>query len=117
MWSERIVPRLNDGSIDPMAHAMHTNLGSKNTGGSWFNVAHNTTSGKGNNLDGRKQPGIAGPRANGKGDRWFQDGAAAHGSKSSARKYASAMIAKIPLPLSRWIARSFKPSQSERAAA
>lgn len=30
-------------------------------------------------------------------------------SKSSARKMASAMIAKIPMPLSRHIARSFKP--------
>ena len=29
----------------------------KNTGGSWFNVAHNTLSGKGNNPDGRKLPG------------------------------------------------------------
>ncbi len=33
----------------------------------------------------------------------------ADGSKSSARKAASAMIAKIPLPLSRHIARTFKP--------
>lgn len=81
----------------------------KNTGGSWFNVAHNTTSGKGQNPDGRKQPGISGPRANGKGSRWFQDGAASHGSKSNARKMASAMIAKIPLPLSRHIARTAKP--------
>ena len=78
----------------------------KNTGGSWFAVAHNTTSGKGRNPDGRKQPG--GLRVNGKGDAWFQDGAARHGSKSSARKAASAMIAKIPLPLSRWIARAYR---------
>src|SRR6185369_277981 len=27
----------------------------KNNGGSWFNIAHNTTSGKGRNPDGRKQ--------------------------------------------------------------
>jgi len=81
-----------------------------------FNVAHNTTSGKGQNPDGRKQPGISGPRANGKGDRWFQDGAAQHGPKSNARKHASVMIAKIPLPLSRHIAATFKP-QAEMAAA
>lgn len=86
-----------------------------NTGGSWFNIAHNTTSGKGRNPDGRlndhlKQPGISGTRANGKGDRWFQDGAARHGSKSNGRKMASAMIAKIPLPLSRYIAATFRPS-------
>lgn len=33
------------------------------------------------------------------------------------RKAASAMIAKIPLPLSRWIARSFHPRQFEESAA
>ena len=55
-----------------------------------------------------KQPGIGGKRANGKGDAWFQDGAARFGSKSSKRKMASAMIAKIPLPLSRHIAATFR---------
>jgi hypothetical protein len=87
----------------------------KNDGGSWFKVAHNTTSGHGQNPDGRKQPGIAGPRKNGKGDRWFQDGAARHGSKSSARKAASAHIAKIPLPLSRHIARAWYPAREATA--
>jgi len=58
---------------------------------------------------GVKQPGISGKRDNGQGDKWFQDGAARHGSKSSARKAASAMIAKIPLPLSRYIAHHFYP--------
>ena len=58
----------------------------------------------------------ASPRSFGMGDEygvpdaWFQDGAARHGSKSPARKFASAMIAKIPEPLSRHIARSFRPS-------
>lgn len=59
--------------------------------------------------DGRKQPGIGGPRDNGKGDGWFQNGAARHGSKSTARKAASARIAKIPLPLSRHIAQAWWP--------
>lgn len=58
--------------------------------------------------DGVKQAGISGVRANGKGDKWFQDGAARSGSKSNARKQASAEIAKIPLVLSRHIARAFK---------
>ncbi len=121
--------------------AFREELARKNTGGSWFNVAHNTTSGKGQNPDGRKhkgdwfrdptcptrqggqkgrkydvpghdglkQPGISGPRDNGKGDAWFQDGAAQHGSKSPARKFASAMIAKIPLALSRHIASVYYP--------
>jgi hypothetical protein len=81
----------------------------KNDGGSWFAGAHNTTSGHKQNPDGRKQPGIAGVRKNGKGDRWFQDGAAQHGSKSSARKAASAHIAKIPHELARHIAKAWHP--------
>jgi hypothetical protein len=63
-------------------------------------------------VDGVKQPGIGGMRENGKGDAWFQDGAARHGSKSPARKAASAKIAKIPLPLSQWIARTYKPARA-----
>ena len=34
------------------------------------------------------------------------------GSKSPARKAASAKIAKIPLPLSSWIARTYKPARA-----
>jgi len=58
--------------------------------------------------EGVKQAGISGPRENGKGDRWFQDGAARHGSRSNSRKAAAAMIAKIPFALSSHIARCFK---------
>jgi len=61
-----------------------------------------------------KQPGLTGQRDNGKGSRWFQDGAARTGSKSNARKAASAIIAKIPYELSRHIAAVYKP---ERQAA
>jgi hypothetical protein len=75
----------------------------KNDGGSWFNVAHNTKSGHGQNPDGRKQQGS--------GPIWFDTGIAKHGSKSSARKAASAHIAKIPLPLARHIARAWYPSR------
>ena len=60
-------------------------------------------------IEGVKQPGISGVRDNGKGDRWFQDGAARSGSKSLTRKAASAMIAKIPLVLSRHIAKVYRP--------
>lgn len=66
--------------------------------------------------EGTKQAGISGPRQNGKGDAWFQDGAARHGSKSPARKAASAMIAKIPLVLSRHIAKAWYPHAQERSA-
>ena len=58
--------------------------------------------------EGIKQAGISGIRNNGKGARWFQDGAARHGSKSNSRKAASAMIAKIPFPLAKHIAQTFK---------
>ena len=109
----------------------------KNNGGSWFNVAHNTTSGKGQNPDGRSLEGV---KQHGSGRDWWdkaldecrknpdgvktaKDGQGGYGgdfgwddtplrrgnSRSAKRKFASAMIAKIPLPLSRHIARSFKP--------
>jgi hypothetical protein len=77
----------------------------KNAGGSWFAIAHNTTSGKGRNPDGRKQPG-------GGAEGWFgsNDGPRRkHHSKHPARKFPSAMIAKIPLPLSRHVAAVYAP--------
>jgi hypothetical protein len=51
------------------------------------------------------------------GGDWFGPGADCSlqrraGSKSSARKAASAKIAKIPLPLSQWIARTYKPARA-----
>lgn len=83
--------------------------GTKNTGGSWFNIAHNTTSGKGRNPDGRKQGGdwFAEARKGGVGGT-----SASFGSKSPQRKMASAMIAKIPLALSTHIARHFHPAKN-----
>jgi C-5 cytosine-specific DNA methylase len=105
----------------------------KNSGGSWFNVAHNTTSGKGNNPDGRKVPGlnfsdrsqpakgfnvIAAQRYRQElegikcGGRWFDDEQCSemrkHSSKSNSRKAASAMIAKIPFVLARHIAAVYR---------
>ena len=38
-----------------------------------------------------------------------------YGSKSPQRKFASAMIARIPLPLSRWIAKVYLPTQNPAA--
>ncbi len=83
----------------------------KNTGGSWFNVAHNTTSGKGNNPDGRRMKYERDDGVKQGGD-WFDDSKGTmrqHSSKSPARKFASAMIAKIPITLSRHIAAVYKP--------
>lgn len=100
--------------VPGLAFNTHAERATKNGGGSWFNIAHNTTGGNGQNpygreIDGVKQPGISGTRENGMGDRWFQDGAARHGSKSNARKAAAARIAMIPLPLARHIAKAWKP--------
>lgn len=74
----------------------------KNNGGSWFAVANNTLSGKGNNPveHGVKQGGT-----------WWHDEdsiSRTTSSTSPARKFASAMIARIPLPLARHIAATFK---------
>jgi hypothetical protein len=105
----------------------------KNNGGSWFNIAHNTTSGKGRNPDGRKTGGVphirdghahtkhlTNPLEHGRKlkdqDGYERSHPNAFGWKSprtssdaiSARKMASAMIAKIPLPLSRHIAATFR---------
>ena len=67
---------------------------------------------------------VAGRQAEGvkfsqSGNAWFdgtprdamlgEKGPAAYSSKSSSRKAASATIAKIPFPLSNWIAKIYKP--------
>ena len=49
MWRDRPVQRLCDSPGPEKA--------TKNDGGSWFNVAHNTTSGHGQNPDGRRTSG------------------------------------------------------------
>ena len=98
---------------------------SKNTGGSWFNVAHNTTSGRGMNPDGRK--GVphrptghwTNPAENGTkcGGDWFNSEQPSisrmYSSKSPKRKFASAMIAKIPFELASHIARVYKGEPAE----
>jgi hypothetical protein len=117
----------------------------KNGGGSWFNIAHNTTSGKGRNPDGRKCVGPKWDSATKSGAhgmaRWTnpaegikrrdEDGyerdhphpfgwkaPRTSSSNVSARKFASAMIAKIPEPLARHIARTFaKPNRKPSAPA
>lgn len=78
----------------------------KNSGGSWFNVAHNTTSGCGQNPVNRPDGVKLG------GGTWFHDNTSElrrTSSRSSARKAASARIAKIPLPLARHIAKVYYP--------
>jgi hypothetical protein len=110
----------------------------KNGGGSWFAVAHNTTSGHGQNPDGRKVPGIKlsnvgfnvaaaqryraeqGIKFHASGPLWFDSGyvdkmlgskgPASYASRSDSRKAASALIAKIPFPLARHIAAVWRPA-------
>ena len=77
----------------------------KNNGGSWFNVAHNTTSGKGQNpvtggVTGQDRYG----RKNARSAKTF--------SHSLARKAASALIAKIPFELARHVAQAWMPMLS-----
>lgn len=83
----------------------------KNVGGSWFNVSHNKQSGMHNPVNNEIKGANGG---------WFNDAKlkggtetgrlSISGSKSPARKRASAMIAKIPLVLSRHIAAAWIPS-------
>jgi len=104
-------------------------VATKNGGGSWFNQAHNTESGVGQNpvtgpsltamerladLESRRDESGA---MKGTGGGWFEkpyrergDLSGQFNSKSSARKAASAMIAEIPFDLASYIARVFKPS-------
>ncbi len=123
----------------------HLQRATKNAGGSWFAVAHNTTSGHGQNPDGRKVPSESGRRTDvgngvrftsrdcgmentianaqdgckqrGSGHAWYRGEIGTLPSKSSARKAASAHIAKIPIALSRHIARAWWPAESPQRRA
>jgi len=86
----------------------HAERAIKNSGGSWFNVAHNTTSGKGRNPDGRKTAKDADGDYGG-GFGWDETPMRRGSSKSRARKAASAMIARIPFELARHVAAVWKP--------
>lgn len=74
------------------------------TKGHWTNSAEHEVA------EGRKGAGA--------GAEWFDNNLCKLSSKSNSRKMASAMIAKIPLPISRHIGRTFFPSlESERTVA
>jgi hypothetical protein len=77
----------------------------KNNGGSWFAISHNNV--PHSRGDALKVPGF---RFDGSG-RSFQS-ASVEGTKSSVRKAASAMIAKIPAPLARHIGKVYWPNES-----
>ncbi len=86
----------------------HAERAIKNNGGSWFAIAHNTTSGKGRNPDGRKLKDSDGYERNHPAAFGWKSPRTSSGA-TARRKAASAMIAKIPLPLSRHIGATFRP--------
>ncbi|MFA6031840.1 MAG: DNA cytosine methyltransferase [Myxococcota bacterium] len=88
--------------------------GFKNTGGSWFNIGGPGQKVVGQNPDGRKMRDVDGyERTHPNAFGWKIP---ATTSKSKARKAASARIAKIPLTLSRWIAKHYRPASESIAA-
>ncbi len=86
----------------------------KNDGGSWFAVAHNTTSGHGQNPDGRKVAKDAGGGYGG-GFGWDDSPMRRGNSHFSIRQAASAHIAQIPEALARWIAQAWHPARERTA--
>lgn len=103
-------PSFHGAAHEPSVIRHNQIKATKNDGGSWFAVAHNTTSGKDQNQDGRKSDGVKGSEG------YERDHPQVFGwkipdtsSRISARKAASAHIAKIPLPLARHIARAWYP--------
>ena len=86
----------------------------KNQGGSWFAQSHNKV--PMSRGDALKEAGLK------QGGQWFTKYGPGNtnpmrrtGSKSTQRKMASAMIAKIPLPLSSYIARIYHPAANAHA--
>ena len=127
LWAERPIKRLCDAikvgdgnrfraTGEPSPHFTNQAEHRKNDGGSWFAVAHNTESGHSRNPvtgEGVKRPGINlerdGMNNYPKGSDGLRviPGGAKFAKRQDARKAASAMIAKIPFPLARYIARVF----------
>lgn len=118
----------------PALMPINLKRGSKNKSGSWFNVGSpgqtETNRNPVHELAGQKVPGfrfdgsgrsfqsasVAETKSAKESGGWFNDYKGEHcvgisrtGSKSSARKQASAQIAKIPFELARHIASVFKP--------
>jgi hypothetical protein len=85
----------------------------KGYGGTWFFGDHaNPARGDNEFSVSRGYPrDIRGRKQEGSGEIWFDVGFCKLSSRSAARKAASAQIAKIPFPLARHIARTFKDSR------
>lgn len=118
---------------NPEEHYFGPIEGLKGPGGDWF---LNGRQGQDACLGGLKRPGITisqgfnnwpkdengayiMPDGTKQGGNWWHDPQSMtrkHSSRSSARKAASAQIAKIPLPLSRYIANAFWPKAIDSIA-
>ena len=105
----------NQGRVNGEHRWSHSFADTKNNGGSWVAVAHNTESGNSRN------PVRDGTKHHASGPCWFDGtpdkmlghfGPAKFGSRSDSRKDASAMIAKIPFPLAEHIAKVYKENGS-----
>ena len=98
--------------------------GTNHPTGSWFRIADSSQGDRGQKIptysDPRRNGGkgvhLTSPAENAEGTKiggdWFSDPQSTcrkHGSRSNARKAASAQIAKIPFELARHIAQVFKP--------
>lgn len=115
-------------ALMPFARAGKANPdGTNHPPGSWFAIADSKERGSGTKVPSFRFDGSGGSfqTASVTGlknarNRW-SDGAgnlsATTSSHSSARKAASAQIAKIPFPLAQWMARVYKPEIARRAAA
>lgn len=81
----------------------------KGHGGSWFRKDENGKTGDPRHT----KIGDIMPNGTKIGGDWFRDPAchSKHGSRSNARKQASAMIAKIPFALSRYVAEQYYPEE------
>jgi len=129
LWGDVPVPQIGMFGNEPRqslaaVQAQKFNPDGTNHGqGSWFKIADSKNRGAklpGFRVDGSgrsfQTASVEGMKAPA-GTRWFNDGPrtpeslATSSSKSPARKAASAMIAKIPEPLARHIARAFKPRE------
>lgn len=85
---------------------MPQNLKVKGATGSWFYAAESRGDPREASLYSLRSDSI---KMHGSNEVWFDSGFTRFGSRSNARKAASAAIAKIPLALSRHIARVYKP--------
>jgi len=112
------------GDVPALMPMVRARAGAKNDGGSWFNIGspgqkevnrnpvHKLARDCGHEAEGNK----------GANDGWFNDAKrkggtetgrlSQSGSKSPARKAASAAIAKIPFVLACWVARAWKPQEA-----